>query len=71
MLLVSPHWGHNWHGKYTILGVMWNVVVWIELVFIIVDAVMMRRSVVVIHVRCLCCVPPPLLQQLVLLGFCI
>ena len=40
MLVVFPQWGHNWHGRYTILGVMWNVVVWIEVVFIIVDAVM-------------------------------
>ena len=70
MLVVFPQRWHNWHGKYTISGVVRNVVVLSEVVFIIVYAVMVRRSVVVIHVRCLCRVPPPLLQQLVHLGFC-
>ena len=52
--VVNPQRGHNGHGRYTIMGVVRDVFVWIEIVFIIVDPVVVRRSVVVIHVRCLC-----------------
>ena len=69
MLVVFPQWGHNWHGRYTILGVVWNIVVWIEVVFIIDYAMMVRRSVVIIYQVSLLR-SAPLLQQLVLLGFC-
>ena len=69
MLVVFPRWGHNWHGRYTILGVMWNVVVWIEVVFIIVYAVVVRGTAVVIHVGCLCPVPPPCCSNLCFLAF--
>ena len=35
------------------MGVVRDVFVWTEIVFMIVDPVVVRRSVVVIHVRCL------------------